>query len=58
MSRQRTCREFDGTIKIIDANVTRIPLPTVLRKIDEAKPKLPKRLVLFIKKITRLINDR
>ncbi len=46
-------RWIDGELKIIDANVTRIPLPTVLRKIDEIKPKLPKKLNMLIKKITK-----
>jgi len=50
-------KKIDGQLKIIDANVTSIPIPIVLRKVDEVKPKLPKRLVLFAKKITRLLND-
>lgn len=49
-------RWIDGELKIIDANVTRIPLPTVLRKIDEIKPRLPKKLDTLIKKITKLLN--
>ena len=49
-------KRIDGQLKIIDANVTIIPIPTLLRKVDEVKPKLPKRLVLLVKKITRLLN--
>jgi hypothetical protein len=50
-------RKIDGAIKIIDANVTRIPIPTVLRKIDEIKARLPKRLDTYIKKLTKKISD-
>ncbi|HSV48742.1 MAG TPA: hypothetical protein VLH35_00375, partial [Candidatus Acidoferrales bacterium] len=46
-------RWIDGELKIIDANATRIPLPTVLRKMDEIKPKLPKKLETWLKKITK-----
>jgi hypothetical protein len=49
-------RWINGELLIIDANVTRIPLPTVLRKIDEVKPRLPKKLDTFIKKITKLLS--
>lgn len=49
-------RWINGELKIIDANVTRIPLPTVLRKIDEVKPRLPKKLDALIKKITKKLN--
>lgn len=49
-------KRIDGQLKIIDANVTSISIPTLLRKVDEVKPKLPKRLVLLVKKITRLLN--
>jgi hypothetical protein len=49
-------RWIDGELRIIDANVTRILLPTVLRKIDEVKPKLPKKLDAFIRKITKQLN--
>jgi hypothetical protein len=48
----------DGELKIIDANVTPFPLPTVWRMVDEAKPKFPRQLILFIKKITRLLYDK
>ncbi len=51
-------KRIDGELKIIDANITPFPLPTVWKMVDEAKPKLPKRLMLFIKKITRLLYDR
>ena len=49
-------RRIGGQVKIIDANVTSIPMPIVLRKVDEVKPKLPSWLVLFIKRITRILN--
>lgn len=49
---------IDGELKIIDANVTPFPLPTVWKMVDEAKPKLPKRLILFIKKLTKTFYDR
>jgi hypothetical protein len=51
-------RLIDGELKIIDANVTRVPLPTILRKIDEAKPRLPSKLHLFIKKVTKRFYER
>jgi hypothetical protein len=51
-------RAIDGEIRIIDANATRIPLPTVLRKIDEAKPKIPKTLLNFLKKITKRLYEK
>ncbi len=37
---------IDGELKIIDANVARVPMPFVLRKIDEVKPKLPKKMTV------------
>ena len=49
---------IDGKLKIIDANITPFPLPTVWKIVDETKPKLPKRLMLFTKKVTRLLYDR
>lgn len=51
-------RMFDGELKIIDANATPFPLPVVWKMVDEAKPKLPKRLVLFAKRITRPLYDK
>ncbi len=51
-------RWINGELKIVDANVTRIPLPTVLRKIDEVKPKFPAKLNLLIKKITKRFYER
>ena len=51
-------KRIDGQLKIIDVNVTPFPLPTVWKMVDEAKPKLPKRLILFIKKFTKLLYDR
>ncbi len=51
-------RWINGELKVIDANVTRIPLPTVLRKVDEIKPKLPKKLNSLIKKITKRFYEK
>ncbi len=51
-------RNIDGALKIVDANATIVPLPTVLRKIDEIKPKLPKKLELLAKKITKRLNEK
>jgi hypothetical protein len=51
-------RRVGGELKIIDANVTRVPVPFLLRKLDEWKPKVPKRLILFIKKITKIFYER
>lgn len=50
-------RWIDGELKIIDASATRIPLPTVLRKIDEIKPKLPKKLEELLKRLTKRLNQ-
>ncbi len=50
-------RRIDGALKIVDANATRIPIPYVLRKIDEIKPKLPKKLNLLAKKLTKRLNE-
>ncbi|MCW3996502.1 MAG: hypothetical protein NWE98_10210 [Candidatus Bathyarchaeota archaeon] len=51
-------KNIDGTIKIIDANATSIRLPTVMRKIDETKPKLPKKLVAALRKVSSLTIAR
>ena len=51
-------KRIDGELKIIDANVTSIPIPFVLRKIDEVKPKLPKKLTLFFKTITKTLFEK
>ncbi len=51
-------KRIDGELKIIDANVTNIPIPYVLRKIDEVKPKLPKRLTSFVKTITNTLFEK
>lgn len=51
-------RWVEGELKVIDANVTRVPLPTVLRKIDEIKPKIPNKLNLLIKKITKRFYEK
>ena len=45
-------------LKIIDANVAPFPLPTAWKMVDEAKPKVPKSLMLLIKKVTRLLYDK
>jgi hypothetical protein len=51
-------RWINGELRVIDANVTRVPLPTVLRKIDEIKPMLPEKLNLFFKKISKLLYEK
>lgn len=51
-------RWINGELRIIDANVTSIPLPTFLRKIDEIKPKLPQKLDLLLKKITKRFSEK
>ncbi len=51
--KEENLRLIRGELKIIDANMTRVPLPTFLRKLDEIKPHLPKQLELLIKKISR-----
>jgi hypothetical protein len=50
-------RLVNGSLKIIDANITRIPLPNVLKIVDELKSRFPQRLNLFFKKIMRLLNE-
>ena len=51
-------KRIDGDLKIIDANVASIPIPFVLRKVDEVKPMLPKRLILFFKTITKALFEK
>ena len=51
-------KRINGELKIIDANVASIPIPFVLRKIDEVKPKLPKKLTLFFKTITKTLFEK
>jgi len=51
-------KRINGELKIIDANVTSIPIPYLLRKIDEVKPKLPKKLTLFFKTITKTLFEK
>ncbi len=46
-------RMINGQLKIIDANSTRLPVPTILRIIDELRSKIPKRLDFHLKKITK-----
>jgi hypothetical protein len=50
-------KKINGQLKIIDVNVAPFPLPTVWKMVDETKPKLPKRLTLFIKKLTKSLLD-
>ena len=47
-----------GELKIIDANVTSIPIPFVMRKLDEMKPKLPKKIIIFFKTITKKLFEK
>jgi hypothetical protein len=51
-------KRIDGQLRIIDANVAPIPLPIIWKMVDEAKPKIPKSLMLLIKKVTRLLYDK
>ena len=51
-------KRINGQLKIIDVNVAPFPLPTVWKMIDEAKPKMPKRLMLFIKKLSKPFHER
>ncbi len=51
-------KRIDGELKIIDANVTSIPIPLLLRKMDEVKPKLPKKFTLFFKIITKILFEK
>ena len=51
-------KRIDGELKIIDANVVPFPLPTVWKMVDEAKPKLPKRLVHLIRKFTKPLYEK
>ena len=56
--KEANLKRINGELKIIDANVTNIPMPYVLRKIDEVKPKLPKKLTLFFKTITKTLFEK
>ncbi len=51
-------RLIEGKLRIIDANVTRVHLPTVLRKIDEVKPKIPKKLNTILREITKKFYEK
>ena len=51
-------KRIDGKLRIIDASIASIPIPFVLRKIDEVKPKLPKKLTLFFKTITKTLFEK
>ena len=46
-------RSINGELKLIDANSTVIRVPAILRKIDQIKAKLPKKIVLLGKKINK-----
>jgi hypothetical protein len=50
-------KRVDGEIKIVDANVTWLRFSMVLRKIDEIKPRLPKKLITLAKKLTKKLYD-
>ncbi len=56
--KEENLKRINGQLKIIDVNVAPFPLPTVWKMVDETKPKLPKRLTLFIKKLTRPLFDK
>jgi len=49
-------RVINGEVKIVDANVTYIRQPTLLRWTDEINDKLPKTLHLWIKKLSRRLQ--
>jgi hypothetical protein len=49
---------INGELKIIDANVTSVPIPFVMRKLDEVKPKLPKKITVFFKTITKILFEK
>jgi hypothetical protein len=49
---------IDGELKIIDANITSIPIPFVLRKIDEVKSKFPEKLILLYRTITETFFEK
>jgi hypothetical protein len=51
-------KRIDDNLKIIDAHVSGIPIPYLLRKIDEAKSKLPKKLTKFLKTITKTLFEK
>lgn len=49
---------INGQLKIIDANVSSVPIPFVMRKLDEMKPKLPKKIIIFFKTITKTLFEK
>jgi hypothetical protein len=49
---------INGELKIIDANVSSVPIPFVMRKLDEVKPKLPKKIIIFFKTITKTLFEK
>jgi hypothetical protein len=56
--KEENVKRINGELKIIDANVTNIPIPYLLRMIDEVKPKLPKKLTSFFKLITQTLFEK
>jgi hypothetical protein len=51
LMKEENIRRINGELKIIISNLDSPPVPMLLR-VEEAKPKLPKRLIHFAKKIT------
>jgi hypothetical protein len=49
-------KKIDGKLKIVDANVTSFVLPAILRKMDEAKPKMQEKLIAT--KFTKPLYER
>jgi hypothetical protein len=56
--KEENLKRINGKLKIIDVNVAPFPLPAVWKMVDETKPKLPKRLMMFIKKLTKPLYDK
>lgn len=56
--KEENLKRINGELKIIDANVTNFPIPYMLRKFDEFKPKLPKKLTFFFKSITKALFEK
>jgi hypothetical protein len=56
--KEKNLKRINGELKIIDANITSIPIPYALIKIDELKPKLPKKLTSIFKTITKTLFEK
>jgi hypothetical protein len=56
--KEENLRMINGDLRIIDANLTRIPLPNLVMKVDEIKPRLPKRIDLLLNRISKLIKKQ